>query len=232
MNDNPNLLLLTQAAERLQPLLEEIVFVGGCATGLLVTDSGAPRTRVTTDVDVIVEIASRGAYYKLEARLRDLGFQPSVGENAPICRWIHSGLEVDVMPTDEGILGFSNPWYAPAIHHSQRQHLRENLEIRLITAPYFIATKLEAFHSRGKDDVWISHDLEDVISVVDGRVELLEDVQQADTAIRQHLAREFTALLEREDFLESLAGQLPPDAASQRRVPAILKRLRVIANFA
>jgi predicted nucleotidyltransferase len=229
MNDNPNLMLLTQVAERLQPLLEEIVFVGGCATGLLVTDSGAPRTRVTTDVDVIVEIASRGAYYKLEARLRDLGFQPSVGEDAPICRWIHTGLEVDVMPTDEGILGFSNPWYAPAIHHSTHQHLRENLEIRLITAPYFIATKLEAFHSRGKDDVWISHDLEDVISVVDGRAELLEDVQQADTAIRQHLAREFTALLERKDFLESLAGQLPPDAASQRRVPTILERLKSIS---
>jgi hypothetical protein len=85
MNGNPNLLLLTQEAERLQPLLEEIVFVGGCATGLLVTDSGAPRTRVTTDVDVIVEIASRGAYYRLEARLRDLGFQPSVGPDAPIC---------------------------------------------------------------------------------------------------------------------------------------------------
>lgn len=51
---HPNLELLEQAAERLQPLLNEIVFVGGCTTGLLVTDPGAAPVRMTHDVDVIV----------------------------------------------------------------------------------------------------------------------------------------------------------------------------------
>jgi hypothetical protein len=53
----PNLDPLERAAAMLQPLLPEIVFVGGCATGLLITDPGAGAVRGTYDVDVITEIA-------------------------------------------------------------------------------------------------------------------------------------------------------------------------------
>ena len=52
---HPNLELLKLTAEKLRPLLPEIVFVGGCATSLLVTDPGAARIRATYDVDVIAE---------------------------------------------------------------------------------------------------------------------------------------------------------------------------------
>jgi hypothetical protein len=38
---NPNLELLGLTAERLRRILSEIVFVGGCATGLLIDDPGA-----------------------------------------------------------------------------------------------------------------------------------------------------------------------------------------------
>ena len=38
---HPNLELLEIACAKLDPLLPELVFVGGCATGLLVTDKGA-----------------------------------------------------------------------------------------------------------------------------------------------------------------------------------------------
>jgi hypothetical protein len=44
---NPNLDLLILAARQLRPLLPEIVFVGGCATGLLVDDPGATYIRST-----------------------------------------------------------------------------------------------------------------------------------------------------------------------------------------
>ena len=57
MND-PNLHLLEAAARLLQPLLDELVFVGGCATGLLITDPGAVGIRPTKDVDVITEVGS------------------------------------------------------------------------------------------------------------------------------------------------------------------------------
>ena len=46
------------AVERLGPVADEMVFLGGCATGLLITDPAAPSVRVTMDVDVITEVAS------------------------------------------------------------------------------------------------------------------------------------------------------------------------------
>ncbi len=39
---NPNLDILLLATEQLGALLDEVVFLGGCATGLLLTDAAAP----------------------------------------------------------------------------------------------------------------------------------------------------------------------------------------------
>jgi hypothetical protein len=83
---NPNLDLLESAAEKLRTLLQEIVFVGGCATGLLITDPGADPVRQTYDVDVISEIASCADYAIFSARLRTLGFIEDSREGAPLCR--------------------------------------------------------------------------------------------------------------------------------------------------
>jgi len=57
MNDS-NRDQLKTAAETLRPLLGELVFVGGCVTGLLITDEAAGDPRSTLDVDAIAEITS------------------------------------------------------------------------------------------------------------------------------------------------------------------------------
>ena len=57
---NPNLALLEEAVELLEPLLNELVFAGGCTTGLLVTDPAATRIRSTYDVDAITEVTLSG----------------------------------------------------------------------------------------------------------------------------------------------------------------------------
>jgi len=67
---NPNEALLRLAAERLSPLLDRIAFVGGCATGLLISDPGAAPVRSTLDVDAIIEIASYAEWIVLEDHLR------------------------------------------------------------------------------------------------------------------------------------------------------------------
>jgi hypothetical protein len=147
---DPNLELLIVAAKRLQPLVEKFVFAGGCATGLLITDEGAGGVRPTVDVDVIVEVTSYAGYTILGDRLRELGFSDDTSEGAPMCRWVHGALKLDVMPLDEEILGFSNRWYKAAIQSAQRAELEKGLLIWIVTAPYFCATKLEAFKGRGK----------------------------------------------------------------------------------
>jgi hypothetical protein len=105
---NPNLELLELAAERLRQILPEIVFVGGCATGLLIDDPAATLVRGTNDVDVIAEIGSYAEYTVFSERLRTLGFKEDSSEGAPLCRWIHGALTLDVMPLDSRVLGFSN----------------------------------------------------------------------------------------------------------------------------
>jgi hypothetical protein len=80
--------------------------------------------------------------------------------------------------------------------------------IKLVTPPLFLATKLEAFRGRGGGDFLASHDLEDIIAVVDGRHELLEDVMRSAAPLRAHIAREITALLQMPEFNQALPGHL------------------------
>ncbi len=133
------------------------------------------------------------------------------------------------MPTDPAILGFGNDWYAPALAHAIVVELPSGRSIRMVTAPYFIATKLNAFDGRGEGDYMLSHDIEDVIAVLDGRPELVSEIQQSDETLRAYLAERFTGLLKEPRFLDALPGHLPGDAASQARVPIIMDRITKIA---
>ena len=205
--------------------------MGGCTTALLITDPGAAEVRSTFDVDAIAEINSYAEYTAFSERLRELGFVEDQGEGAPICRWVHGKNRLDVMPTDERILGFSNRWYKTAMKDAQDVLLQDGLVIRVVTAPFFLATKLEAFKGRGGSDYFASHDLEDVIAVIDGRPELLDEVRQAPNQLRSYIAGEVQMLIEEPEFVEVLPGYLLPDAASQARLPALLKVLQNIASL-
>lgn len=225
---DPNRQRLEAAARLLRPLLEELVFLGGCATGLLLTDPAAAGVRPTYDVDAIAEIGSYAEYARLSERLRALGLTEDAREGAPLCRWRHGALVIDVMPTSEAVLGFSNRWYAPALGAATRTWVG-TLHLRVITPEYFLATKLEAFRARGGADLRASHDLEDVVTVVDGRAEIVSDVRAAPTAVRAFLASEFSDLLKKRAFVDALAGFLLPDAANQARVPLVVDRLSAMA---
>lgn len=67
---NPNFQLLVDAAQLLKPVLGELVFVGGCTTGLLIADKAAADVRPTYDVDAIAEITSYMAYTEFSERLK------------------------------------------------------------------------------------------------------------------------------------------------------------------
>lgn len=81
------LVALRYVAEHLGSLRDEVVFLGGMVTGLLVTDPGAPVARSTDDIDLIVEVASTVKYQtELRDRLLALGFRESA-EDDVVCRW-------------------------------------------------------------------------------------------------------------------------------------------------
>lgn len=215
MNRNPNLVLTIRIAQRLEPLLPKLVFVGGCAAGLLITDPASAPIRPTRDVDVLAEIASYAEHTRFGDRLRKLGFREDESEGAPLCRWAIDDMLLDLMPDTRSVLGFTNVWYKPAIRHSGTFDLTDDLRIRLITSPYFLATKLEAFNNRGNRDYWASHDMEDIIAVVDGRPGIVEETRNADSKLAAHLAEQFRWILGENTFHDALPGLLLPDAASQ-----------------
>ncbi len=135
------------------------------------------------------------------------------------------------MPLDEKILGFSNRWYVSAMASAQVHELEPDLRIRVVTAPYFCATKIEAFRGRGKGDYLSSHDLEDLITVVDGRPELPEELRAAPDDVRTYIAEAVGQMLETADFIDALPGYLLPDDASQSRITIVLERLKEISRI-
>lgn len=218
---------LLVAAQQLSPLLNELVFVGGCVTGLYITNEAAASPRPTLDVDVIAAITSYGEYAVFGDRLRELGFTEDSREGAPICRWLHGDMVVDVMPLDEKV-GFSNHWYRLAIETSQQRRLSAEIKIRVVTPPLFLATKLVAFNTRGKRDFFDSKDLEDIIALVDGRPEIVSEVSEAGREVRDFILKELATLFADTRFPDALSGYLLPDPASQARLAIVMQRFSEI----
>jgi hypothetical protein len=92
--------------------------------------------------------------------------------------------------------------------------------------------KLEAFEGRGGGDYIASHDLEDVIALVDGRDSLIAEVKASAEKLREYLSQKIGDLLATQGFVDALPGHLPCDSASQARLPLVLDRLKRIAGLA
>jgi predicted nucleotidyltransferase len=229
MND-PNLPQLELAAAHLQPMLDDLMLVGGCAAGLLVTDPAAPDVRTTTDVDVAVEVATLAEYNIIQKRLTDLGFEPGQEPGDPICRWRTGSLAVDVMPLEEKILGFRNRWYRSAMRCRSTRRLRNALDVFHIDAPHFLASKLEAYSDRGHSDPVMSHDLEDMVRVVDGRRESLAELAASSNELRNYVAAEVRACM-RDRYFVALPEYFPRGEGDQR-VQIVIKRLEEITRLA
>lgn len=169
-----------------------MVFVGG-ATVSLYADRFAPEVRPTEDVDILLEIATRAQFARIEERLREAGFKNDTTAKF-LGRYLLEGFVVDVMPTEESILGFSNRWYAEGFRTAIEYPIDDQCHVKIFRAPYFIASKLEAFNARGKGDGRTSTDFEDIVFVLENRRSVWQEMKEADEAVRAFLLNEFKAL--------------------------------------
>ena len=225
---SPNLKMLETVARALGSFTQEVVFVGGATVSLYLQNPASPEVRPTDDVDCFIELSSYSSYAEIEERMRKLGFEHDTSKGAPICRWLVGDIKVDVMPTDGAILGFTNRWYESGVAHKIPFLLPNGQNIFILSAPFFVATKLEAFLSRGNDDFRFSNDLEDIIAVIDGRETLLAEVQAAPADLIAYLARHFGFFFKNRDFHEGLEGFLPASREGkgrQKRALAVVARL-------
>ncbi|MBB2973130.1 hypothetical protein [Mesorhizobium sp. RMAD-H1] len=207
-------------------LRDRLVFVGGCTTALFITDPiTLEDVRATDDIDLIVDLAGHAEWAALQDDLRLKGFMEAADE-AVICRMRLGPLKVDFMPDDETILGFSNRWYAAGIETAVTSTLDTGLDIKILTPVMFVATKLEAFAGRGQNDLFMSRDAEDILLIVDGRPDLVEEIAAAPAEVRVFIGQGFRDFLGHPDFDDFLDGNL----RQQGRAAVVKKRFAAISK--
>jgi predicted nucleotidyltransferase len=214
-------------AERLDRVGLPYAFVGGSVVNLLIDHPELTPARPTDDVDVIIEIIS-ARYSDVEARLRAVGFSHDMQPGAPKCRWMLGPLTVDIMPTEGAALGLNTAWFAEALASSTLQTVAHS-EFRLISPVAFLATKFTAFLDRGDREYYGSHDLEDFITVVDGRAEIVAEVGRAPLGLRRFVITSIRQLLSDSKFRDALPGHLPPE--EEDRIVLLRRKLEGIANL-
>jgi hypothetical protein len=131
-----NIEMLQTVADGLGELKDEIVFVGGAVAELYVDDPASSDIRPTQDVDFTIELSSYKKHTELEENLRTKGFANDNSQGAPICRWIYRDIKVDVMPTNETVLGFNNRWYPGGVENKILKTLPDGTEIYVFPPEY------------------------------------------------------------------------------------------------
>lgn len=221
--------MLHTVAQGLDYLLPQVVFVGGSVTELYATDSAATEVRPTDDVDCVVELVSYSNLNELEEKLRKLKFTNDT-ESGVICRWKYAGLQVDIMPDDESILGFSNEWYKKGMAHTLNYTFADGTSIRYFEPAYFLASKFVALKERGGNDWRVSTDFEDIIYVLDNRTNLFEELKAANNDVLSFLKSEFEKLLSKSNLEELITCAMPLNSESERinRVKQIFQHISMI----
>lgn len=211
-----NIVMLQIVADGLEELKEEVVFVGGAVAELYADDPASSDIRPTLDVDCVIELSSRLEHAKLEERLRAKKFAHDTSKGAPICRWIYKNIKVDVMPTDEKILGFKNQWYSLGVENKISKTLPDGNNIYVFRPEYYLASKFEAHHDRGGNDLRQSHDFEDIIYILDNCTDILDNINSSNIDVRMYIKSECQKLLENDALSEAIDCALPLGSDSDR----------------
>ncbi len=221
-------MLITVARALGDDLLQRVAFVGGCTTGLLITDRATQEViRYTEDVDLIIHVIGYPQWAAFQTQLKKRGFTVNPQDDV-ICRMRLGELKVDFMPDDASILGFSNRWYGDALQHANDVELSDSQHVRLVSPCYFVATKLEAYNSRGKNDPLSSHDIEDLMNIINGREELQREVEQAEPELKNYIGQQIHALLTHKDFDYAVQACARNDPAREEIIYQRLEALEAL----
>jgi predicted nucleotidyltransferase len=218
MSHRENIARIKSVHYALEELAKDVVFVGG-ATVSLYSTRPETETRPTDDVDIVIELLHYKDYAVIEEKLRGKGFVNDV-QSGVVCRYIVHGITVDVMPTSENVLGFANKWYPSAYANAISFNLEVGLSVRIFSAPYFLATKLEAFVDRGENEGRFSTDFEDIVHIMNNRLTIWEEINDADESVKQYLKNEFQKLLGQKYIDEWISVHL--EYNEQKRVRFII----------
>jgi hypothetical protein len=216
-------------AEGLKDLGQEVIFIGGACVQFYVPKPELMDFRSTEDVDCIVKITTSVEYAKLSERLRRLGFVNDMS-GGPVVRWIYNGMKVDVIPDACEIVGYRKiPWFREGRKSALEMKLPSGRTISILPIALYLATKLEASKDRGGRDYLNDHDMEDIITIIDG-IEDVAEIESAPMFVKDFIQKEIKRLLADRDFLSSISGHLGFDATAATRARDVQSKLGILAN--
>ncbi len=208
-----NLEMLQRVAEALGGDLERAVFVGGAVVSVYADDPAASEARPTYDIDLAVSVATAGELETLRGRLIAKGFTQSAADPV-MCRFRIDGIMVDVMALEPVGWAPGNRWYASGFPKRESHVLAGGPHIPVLPLAYFLASKFDAHADRGGHSL-ASRDLEDIVHVLDNRLDIPSVWRNADPAVSVYL-RDRLSWLVHPDQKEAVLGHMGFSASEAR----------------
>jgi predicted nucleotidyltransferase len=199
--------VIKKIAIALDDLNEQVVYVGGAIVSLYINDSAADDLRPTKDIDICMSIASLGELESLRQKLAQKGFKQSAEDNV-ICRFRYESILVDVMNTKAVGWAPANPWFADGFELRQQVEI-ENQKIQILPLSYFLASKFAAFNDRGAKDPRTSHDFEDIVYILDNRMDFEKEIfKDSRDNVKKYLQNEFKEIVQNDLKQEAILSNL------------------------
>lgn len=191
-------------------LRERIVFIGGAIAPLLQSHPPFPGARATDDVDAIVGAVNYTDFERFRRSLKERGFKEMADERHAH-RWLaptDPPMRFDVIPAGDFIGASGNEWDSAALETATASEVARGLEVRHASAAGYLALKFGAFHDRGANDPFSSHDLEDIFALFASRPTILMDVLSAREDVRTYVVDSTRSLAELDEFSDLLSAHL------------------------
>lgn len=228
--ETDNIERLQKVADGLDDLNEKITYVGGSVTGLYPEpDDANSNSHQTTDVDCVVEFYSFKEKEEFERLLRQHDFHEDQNGGV-ICRWLYQDIQVDIMPSDERYLHFTNRWYSPGIRNRKKYLLPNGRTIYIMSAPYFVASKLEAINGRAGNDYRGSTDFEDVVYILNYCKNFADRCRkECNCELMSFLSEEFGKIIQRPNLREEIECSLP--FGEEERTETVIEVIRALSEL-
>ncbi|PCI07300.1 MAG: hypothetical protein COB73_08525 [Flavobacteriaceae bacterium] len=219
-----NLAAVAEVAEALKTYNNKMVFVGGAVVSLYTDDAAAGEIRPTGDVDMTLNVINLSDWATIQEDLGQLGFHPDPFGHA-ICSYKYKDIPVDIMASEDGPLGPANRWYKIGFNDLWKVKAKTQ-EISILKAPCYLATKFEAFSSRGKD-YRTSHDMEDIIYILDNRIDIVSEIENSPKEIKGFIQSELKKMVDQSLINEVLEAHIHPLVIDQRH-PIVMSKITQI----
>ncbi len=223
-NRTINIGVVAEVAKALKDFKNQVVFVGGAVVSLYADDPAAEEIRPTQDIDMTLNIINLTNWNDIQDKLASLGIHPDPFGHA-ICSYRYKDIPIDIMPAEDTPLGPANRWYKIGFNNLLKIKALDQ-DIQILSAPCYLATKFEAFNDRGKD-YRTSHDMEDIIYVIDNNSGIVEDILDSDIRIRKYLIEQLLIIKNKQLLEEVIMSHVHPIMLDER-MPIVIDKINEI----